>query len=180
MLTVDYTLQTNLTSAGLYIGLAIICVSLLVGIIFNIFICKGFEFDKGFLIWKEHDSSCLRTYRIVGGFSCLSFRFFRLLYSRLFDRFYFSAYIANGERLLTVTNRVTFITILLMTLPMIGLSATFLYNKTNQDQTFFSAIDTILLGFIAMVLLTIDTAKDQSYFDNIKSSLPFLKYRNFD
>lgn len=67
-----------------------------------------------------------------------------------------------------------------MTLPMIGLSATFLYFKNNLDQTFFSSIDTIFLGFVAMVLLTIDSAKDQSFFENVRNGLPFLKYRNFD
>ena len=61
---------------------------------------------------------------------------------------------------------------------MMGISATFLYFKKNYDQTFFSSIDTLILGFLSMVLLTIDSAKDKDYFDEVKNGLPFLKYRN--
>ena len=52
ILTVDYTLEDVVINAGIYVGIAIISVSVLVGIVFNIFICKGFEFDKGVLTWK--------------------------------------------------------------------------------------------------------------------------------
>ena len=65
-----------------------------------------------------------------------------------------------------------------MTLPMIGISAACIYFKETIDQTFISALDTLILGFLAMIFLTIDSAKDKDYFDGIKNSLPFLKYRN--
>ena len=61
---------------------------------------------------------------------------------------------------------------------MIAISAFILYKKQIYDQTFFCALDTLLLGFVAGVLLTIDSAKDKNHFESIRDQLPFLKYRN--
>lgn len=47
---------------------------------------------------------------------------------------------------------------------MIGISAFVLYKKQIYDQTFFCALDTVILGFIAAVFLTIDSSKDKDYF----------------
>lgn len=44
---------------------------------------------------------------------------------------------------------------------MIGISVYLAYKKQVYDQTFFCAIDTIILGFITAVLLTIDSCKDK-------------------
>ena len=87
-------------------------------------------------------------------------------------------YIANGERFLTTTSRLTFSSLIANTLPMIGIIVFVLYKKQIYDQTFFCALDTLILGFIAAVLLTIDSCKNKDYFDTVKNGLPFLKYKN--
>lgn len=88
-------------------------------------------------------------------------------------------YVADGARLLSTTSRLTFISIVANTLPMIAISAIVLYKVKQYDQTFYCAIDTLLLGFVAAVMLTIDSSKNNDeFFDAIKNSSPFLKYRN--
>lgn len=61
---------------------------------------------------------------------------------------------------------------------MIVLSAFTLYKKQIYDQTFFCALDTVILGFIAAVILTIDGCKSKDHFESIRDGLPFLKYKN--
>lgn len=61
---------------------------------------------------------------------------------------------------------------------MIGISAFILYKKQIYDQTFYCAIDTIILGFTAAVFLTIDSCKSKDHFESIREGLPFLKYKN--
>lgn len=51
---------------------------------------------------------------------------------------------------------------------MIGVCAFVLYKKQIYDQTFFCALDTLILGFIAAVVLTIDSCKNKDHFESIK------------
>ena len=84
ILTVDYTLEQSIIDIGMYLGIAVLLLSISLGVIFNILFCHQYECDRGLQAWKEHDDVCVRSYRIVTGFSCLTFRFFRLIYSKLF------------------------------------------------------------------------------------------------
>ena len=63
---------------------------------------------------------------------------------------------------------------------MVVVAAVLLYQKKIYDQTFFCALDTMLLGFIACVFLTIDAGKNKDHFESIKDGLPFLKYRTIN
>lgn len=47
---------------------------------------------------------------------------------------------------------------------MIGVSAFVIYKKQIYDQTFFCAIDTLILGFTAATILTIDSCKNKDHF----------------
>ena len=88
-------------------------------------------------------------------------------------------YVADGMRLLNATTKLTYVTLVFNTLPMMAICSIILYKAQQVDQTFFCAIDTLLLGFCSAVLLTIDSNKNsQEYFDSLKNQLPFLKYRN--
>lgn len=61
---------------------------------------------------------------------------------------------------------------------MIAICAFVLYKKQIYDQTFFCSLDTIFLGFMSAVFLTIDSCKNKDHFESIKDGLPFLKYKN--
>lgn len=87
-------------------------------------------------------------------------------------------YVADGERFITTTNRLSFVTLFTNTLPMVGISAAALYKKQIHDQTFFCALDTLILGLIGAIILTIDSCKDKTHFESIRDGLPFLKYKN--
>lgn len=138
-------------------GLSIICLSIGVGIAYNISFCKQYDSDRGWLTWREYDKSCIYANRIIVGFSILTFRFFRFLYSRLFNRIFLTIYIADGGRFLSTMSKLTIGSLILFTLPMLGGSGFILYKKQIFDQTFFCAIDTLILGFITACLLTIDS-----------------------
>lgn len=62
-------------------------------------------------------------------FSGLNFKCFRLLYGRLFNRVFFSAYFADAEKFLSITNKLSYASIVLFSLPMVGVSAVSLYLK---------------------------------------------------
>lgn len=69
-------------------------------------------------------------------------------------------YVADGARLLNSTSKLTYATLVMNTLPMMAICAIILYKAEQVDQTFFCAIDTLILGFCSAVLLTIDSNKN--------------------
>lgn len=178
IVTIDFNLSVSIISAVKYVGLVCVLLSVGVGAAFVIAVYKSYEWDKGILAWKEYDSTCVYAYRIVNALSFCTFRFFRFLYCRFFNRTFFTMYVADGERFITTTNRLTFVTLFTNSLPMIGVCAYVLYKKQIYDQTFFCALDTLILGLIAAIILTIDSCKSKDHFDSIKDGLPFLKYKN--
>ena len=52
ILSVDYTLPDQIIKAGIYLGLAIILISIGVGISFNIAIYNLYYSDRGLQTWK--------------------------------------------------------------------------------------------------------------------------------
>lgn len=144
----------------MYVSVAVIGVSIGVGIVYGVIVWKKYQDDKGIAGWKDYDVSCVYVFRAVHIVSGLSFRFYRMLYSKLFNRVIFSMYVADGTRLLITTARLTYVSLIVNTLPMMALCAILLYKAEQIDQTFFCAIDTLILGFCSAVFLTIDSNKD--------------------
>ncbi len=88
-----------------------------------------------------------------------NFILYRFLYGRLFHRIYFSLCYADGERFLSDTHKFALFTIFFQLFPMIGVSFYTIYNKKVYDQTVYSALDTLIVSVLLVVLLFIDGSK---------------------
>jgi len=91
--------------------------------------------------------------------SLVNFIVYRFIYGRLFNRLYFNLCYADGERLFTNTHRLAIGSILLQLLPMVAISFYTIYSKELYDQTVYSALDTLIINAILIILLFIDGSK---------------------
>ncbi len=82
----------------------------------------------------------------------------------MFHRVYFSLCYAAGDKLLTHTYRLSLIVIILQLLPMVGISFYTVYKKQVYDQTVFSALDTLIINVILIILLLIEGSKSGEEF----------------
>lgn len=133
--------------------------------------------DKKVFTWKENNKC---SYRMATVMSFLSFRFFRITYSKLFKLPSFSMFAIKCAQLLSATSKLTFASLIVNTLPMVCVCVFTVYKAQHQyDQTFFCALDTLLLGFLAGIFLitdSINNSKNQLY--RTKSNRWELEYRN--
>jgi hypothetical protein len=143
----------------MFISLGMILLSIGVGITYALVFCMVYADNKGLSAWKKSRPFCLCTYRVIAGLSCLSFRFFRIIFSKLFNRPNFSMQLRNASPLFSATSKLTFASLITNTLPMVAVCVFILYKQSQLDQTFFCALDTLLLGILAGILLTIDSIR---------------------
>jgi len=147
--------------------MGVLC-SLILGIVFNVWVKRNFVYDSGFDHWKERNQYNLYSYRIIAVLSGLTLPFFRMVYSRFFCRNNFSAFFINGADLFLGTNWFTAGFILFSILPLIFCCGYLIYLKQNYDQTLIYSIDTLLLSLVLLLLLIIDiSSKDESFFDEM-------------
>jgi len=78
------------------ITLAILCLSIFIGIIYQVYLCLAYKNDSGFKCWIELDTSNSILHKIVVIGSLLTFVFYRFLFGRLFHRVYFSLSYSQG------------------------------------------------------------------------------------
>lgn len=88
----DKALSTSAKTTVLGVGMTGVVCSLILGIVYNTSIKKTFNEDPGFINWMEHNKYNLNCYRIIFGLSCLTMPFFRMIYSRIFNRKNFSCF----------------------------------------------------------------------------------------
>ena len=113
----------------------------------------------------NHSEVHLNLYRVIFALSFISFSNFRIIYSRLFNKSSFSCFIYKAGSLLSANITLTIIHIIFSILPLVFLSAYIIFIKKSYDQTLISAIDSLLLDIIMIILLIIDAAtKDEKYF----------------
>jgi hypothetical protein len=143
-----------------YIGLAAILINIGIGISFNISVNFIYDCDEGFQSWKDHSNSCLYTYRVIATISSFQFLFFRFLYSKTFNREYFSSYFSNGEHLLTTSSRLSYAIIVFTILPMVFICGLIIFAKEEYDQTLYNAIDTLILSILLIIFVVIDGTKN--------------------
>ena len=90
--TTDESLSATSKTAVLGVGMAGILCSLGLGIAYNVWIKRSFNLDPGFSHWLDHNKYNLNCYRIIVCLSCLTMPFFRMIYSRFFNRKNFSCF----------------------------------------------------------------------------------------
>ena len=140
-------------------------ISMVLGGIFIIWFRNSFKKDLGLSEWMNHSEVHLNLYRVIFVLSFISFSNFRIIYSRLFNKSSFSCFIYKAGSLLSANITLTIIHIIFSILPLVFLSAYIIFIKKSYDQTLISAIDSLLLDIIMIILLIIDAAtKDEKYF----------------
>jgi RsiW-degrading membrane proteinase PrsW (M82 family) len=71
--------------------------------------------------------------------------------------------VINGPSFLSATSKVTFASLLCNTTPMVIVCIYTIYKAQKQyDQTFFCALDTLILGFLAGILLIVDSINNSN------------------
>lgn len=84
--------------------------------------------------------------------------FFRMLYSRFFNRPNFCCFFLDGAELLLGSNWFTFGFIVFSLLPLVFVCGYIIYIKQFYDQTLIFSIDTLLLSLALLLFLIIDIA----------------------
>lgn len=163
--TSDASLKDSQKSMVFGVGVTGIVSSLLMGIVFVVWLKKKFGLDSGFLHWKERTEYNSYSFRIVSFFSILTMPFFRILYSRFFNRNNFSCFFLDGWELLLGSNWFTGSYILFSALPLVFVCGYLIYLKQSYDQTLIFSIDTLILSLVLILLLIIDVAsKGEEFF----------------
>ena len=94
--TSDKALSASSKTTVLGAGMTGIMFSLGLGLAYNIWVKKNFNLDPGFSHWLDHNKYNFNSYRIIFALSCLTMPFFRMIYSRFFNRQNFSCYFIEG------------------------------------------------------------------------------------
>lgn len=134
----------------------VIGISMLTTMFFFSFICRSLSVDIKYNSWQE-DGACKLSKVLIYIMSMFSFKILRLLYSRLFGQMCFSARFSHNEYILKVTRIVTVFGVVSVSFGGAGVAGYVLYSKTSQDQTFLSAIETLIICIITAIVLVIDT-----------------------
>ena len=137
--------------------MGVVC-SLVLGIVFNVWVKKTFMYDSGFDHWRDRSHYNVYSYRVIAVMSGLSLPFFRMIYSRIFCRNNFSAFFLNGAELFLGSNWFTAGFILFSIMPLVFCCGYLIYLKQTYDQALIYSIDTLLLSLTLLLLLIIDMA----------------------
>jgi hypothetical protein len=170
VLLLDYDLDNKM--AFFAVGMLINVSCLIVSIAFTIKVwvshCKN---DIGFRLWEDNGIGCKITKYLVNTLSCFMFRFYRLIYSRLFGRVEFNAFYSRGNQLLIMTRNCTYASIALQSFPMVAVAAALLYMKKVRDQTYYNCIDVAITGTLSIILNIINCQKSLDYFEETREQL---------
>lgn len=160
----EAALGKDLVDIFAIVSVAVIGLSIAMGIGYQVYLCCGYDCDAGYASWKEHSDTNSMVHKVVVVGSLFNFVFYRFLYGRLFHREYFTLCYADGEKLLTHTHRLALFSIFFQLLPMVGISFFTVYKKEIYDQTVYSALDTLAINVILIILLLIEGSKSGSEF----------------
>ena len=107
--------------------------------------------------------------------------FFRLVYSRFFNRNNFSCFFLEGWELLVGSNWFTAVFIVFSGLPLVFVCGYLIYLKQSYDQTLIYSIDTLILNLFQILFLIIDIAnKDEQFFEQMMEEQPYLRRLKYD
>ena len=85
-----------------------------------------------------------------------------------------SAYFERGDVIFSFTNKVSYVGIILLDVPMIATSALIFAFKTQTiDAVFFASLENMVLGVASIIFVIVDSVKDKTYFEKMQAELPF-------
>ncbi len=157
-------MDTQVVTIMSLVAIAVAGLSILLGIMYQVYLCFAYDCDAGYSTWIEENSTNSKVHKVIAVGSLITFIFYRFLYARLFHRIYFTLCYAAGDKLLTHTHRLSLIVIVLQLLPMVAITFYTVYTKQVYDQTVYSALDTLIINVILIVLLLIEGSKSGEEF----------------
>lgn len=166
----DYELENKMPY--FVVGLVVTVTCLLASIAFTVKTWTSFcKDDMGHRLWLEKDTSCKWSQYVANTISCFMFRFYRLIYSRLFGRVWLNAFYGKGQDLLILTRNCTYVSVALQSFPMVAMAGALVYFKRIRDQTYYNCIDLGITGAISIVLCMINCQKNLNHFDETREQL---------
>lgn len=125
----------------------------------------------GFKLWEDNGVSCKVSKYMVNIISCFDFRFFRIIYSRLFGRVWLNCFFSKGTEFLIVTRTCTYLSVALQSFPMVAMSGALVYFKQIKDQTYYNCIDVAIIGSCSIVLSIVNCQQNLDYFEETREQL---------
>lgn len=170
VLLYDYELDNKMTFFG--VGLAVIITSMVASVAFTAKVWASFcREDIGFRLWEDNGVSCKVAKYAVNTLSCFVFRFFRIIYSRLFGRVWLNCFFSKGTELLILTRSCTYASVALNSFPMVAMAGTLVYFKRIKDQTYYNCIDVAVIGACSIILNIINCQKNLDHFEETREQL---------
>lgn len=97
---------------------------------------------------------------------CTSHKFFRIIYSKIFHSLHFSLVAFRPSSLFSISTIFTISALLLAELPAIVAAFYLAYNKLLKDQLFYSAVETLIVTVVSLLLALVDIYKPDNYFED--------------
>lgn len=94
----------------------------------------------------------------------LGCKFFRIIYSRLFNSITLSLAYRNRSNVFTIATIFSLCFLIFSEIPAIVACWSLVYNKTLKDQTFYTSIEGLVVTVIAIIFTLIDIYKAEDYF----------------
>jgi hypothetical protein len=96
----------------------------------------------------------------------LGFKFYRIIYSKLFDILQFSLGYKKYQHVFPLATIFTLFNLILCEIPMIIASFTLIYNKRMKDQTFYTCVECLTITIITIIVSLVDIYKTEDYFED--------------
>lgn len=170
VLLYDYELESKMTF--FVVGLIVTGTCLLASIGFMAKVWASYTRDNvGFKLWEDNGVSCKVSKYVVNTITCFMFRFYRIIYSRLFGRVWLNCFYSKGTDLLIFTRNCTYASIALHSFPMVAAAGALVYLKRIKDQTYYNCIDVAIIGTCSIIINIINCQKNLDHFEETRDQL---------
>lgn len=115
--------------------------------------------------WASNNVNYAVSIAVKAASLLLGCRFFRILYSRLFNTIHLSLAYRNRSNVFTIATIFTLCFLIFSEIPALVGCWFLVYNKTLKDQTFYTSIEGLVVTIVAIVFSLLDIYKSDDYFD---------------
>ena len=91
-------------------------------------------------------------------------KFFRIIYSKIFDSLHFSMVAFKRTNIFTISTVFTIVSLLASELPILAAAFYLVYNKILKDQVFYTSIEVLIVTVVSIIIALIDIYKADDYF----------------
>lgn len=150
----------------LFLAILCFCVLYMFNVLWIALFKNKISADPQFRSWAGNAENAF-VYKIMQVVSLLAtFKFFRVIYGRLFRKPYFSAPFASNQAIFKPANIFTVVSYVFGNVPMM-ISALQVAGKTQKykNQLFYYALEVVILNVVTFIFGIADTHKDPHYFE---------------